>query len=483
MLGRIEKNIIGLLLLIYGIISIQYSAKQGFWHDEIHTLTFLKGVSAYNFDGGILKSESFPTHANDYKKLIDDDKFLDGIPTLVLHEGHPPFYYLALKLWSKVFGYNEVGLRSFSIFCGLLAFLFMFFLFKRLGLKKNVFWAMVIVVTTNPFLFYFFSEARMYSLAFLLSAISIYALLNFNLSYNNCIVFIVSSTALLYTHYYGVFFLSTSLLAFLILRKRSKRDLLLIIPFILFIPWTYIILKQIQIHDVHWTDGFVGLRSSFEGFLYGISILLSSAGCKVNKWTMTMFVFLFSMGITSLYTKNKKVTVASFILLIIYFIQLLSFDFFLDNHTILIPRYYVFILMLIFGFMAIIVNSLSKIKVYVFTAFIVFFSLVSLYKIYDLIDNRKQMYREAAWYLDGLNNSNNICVVVEPNGPLNFGLSYYMKTNVRILPASKLVMTDSVNLVFVDENLGVQHNEGKLNSNEQRLLKEIPFVGLNIYSR
>ena len=483
MLGRSEKIIVGLILLVYGFISLQYSTKQGYWHDEIHTLTYLKGVSAYNFDGGVLKSESFPTHTNDYKILIEDDKFWDGLPTLVLHEGHPPLYYLALKLWSKVFGYNEVGLRSFSIFCGLLAFLFMFFLFKRLGLKKTVFWAMVLVVTTNPFLFYFFSEARMYSLAFLLAAISINALLNFKVSSFSCLVFIVSSTALLYTHYYGVFFLSTTLLAFFILRKRSKRDFLLIIPFVLFIPWTYIILEQIQIHDVHWTDGFVGLKSSSEGFFYGISILLSSAGYKANAWTITMVVFLFSIGITSLYTKNKKVTVVSFILVIIYLIQLLLFDFLLDNHTILIPRYYVFILLLIFGFMALILNSLSKIKVYVFTAFIVFFSLVSLYNIYDLTDNRKQMYREAAWYLDGLNNSDDICVIVEPNGPLNFGLSYYMKTNVRMLPASKLDLADSSNLVFVDENLGVPYNEGKLNSNEQRLLKEIPFVGLNIYTR
>jgi hypothetical protein len=77
----------------------------------------------------------------------------------------------------------------------------------------------------------------------------------------------------------------------------------------------------------------------------------------------------------------------------------------------------------------------------------------------------------------------NPIVVVEPNGPLNFGLSYYMKSDLRIEPASKFVCDTLENVIFVDENLGVDFYERKLNTQEQSELKNIPFVGLNIFHK
>ena len=51
---RIEKIIFTLLIVTYVGLGLYYAHSQGFWHDEIYTLTFLKGISAYEFLGSTL---------------------------------------------------------------------------------------------------------------------------------------------------------------------------------------------------------------------------------------------------------------------------------------------------------------------------------------------------------------------------------------------------------------------------------------------
>ena len=51
------KSVLGAIFLGYLFLGLNYSARQGFWHDEIYTLTFLKGVSVYDFEGSLWSSK------------------------------------------------------------------------------------------------------------------------------------------------------------------------------------------------------------------------------------------------------------------------------------------------------------------------------------------------------------------------------------------------------------------------------------------
>lgn len=77
---------------------------------------------------------------------------------------HPPLFYWLLKIWSSVFGYTEIGLRSMSVFFGLIAALFGFLFVRRQFGRKAALVSLFILVISPLFVRYS-QEARMYTLA------------------------------------------------------------------------------------------------------------------------------------------------------------------------------------------------------------------------------------------------------------------------------------------------------------------------------
>ena len=88
------------------------------------------------------------------------------------HDIHPPGYYLALKYWVAGVGDTEFGLRSLSMFWGVLAVAGTFALGRRLfDGRVGLFAALLIAL--HPFAVYYGQEARMYAQ---LSALSVWSL-------------------------------------------------------------------------------------------------------------------------------------------------------------------------------------------------------------------------------------------------------------------------------------------------------------------
>ena len=239
-MNLLRKITLKVIFTLYLLIGLSHSAQQGFWHDEMYTLTFLKGISIYNFEGSIWFQKDSLCDVNHFKALFEKDNFYSNFSTQILHEGHPPLYFVLLKAWSYVFGSSELALRSFSLCCGLLSFLVLFTLFRRKSRNKFAAWGVLIMLIFNPFLFYFFTEARMYALAFLLATLSFRYWLdyqeNMKLRSKEFLYFFLSAVGLLYTHYYGLFFLSS--LAFIeLLRVGLKLSVFNhILPLLFFLP-------------------------------------------------------------------------------------------------------------------------------------------------------------------------------------------------------------------------------------------------------
>ena len=85
------------------------------------------------------------------------------IATYTAADVHPPFYYWLLKLWSLVFGTSELGLRSMSVFFGMVAILFGYVLVKRLfGRRAAIFG--ILFMALSPMLIRYGQEMRMYTL-------------------------------------------------------------------------------------------------------------------------------------------------------------------------------------------------------------------------------------------------------------------------------------------------------------------------------
>ena len=161
---------------------------------------------------------------------------------------HPPLYYLILKLWTNVFGYSEIALRIPSVIFGVLTIFVVYKIGEKLSNKRTGLFA-AILMAVNPLGVYYSQEARMYSLAMMLVAGSIYFLQE-----KKWFWFVIFATASLYTDYLPGLMLPV----YFLLTKNRK---ILLAPVVLFFPWIPSFLAQIS--------GGIGVSSSSWGDLLG----------------------------------------------------------------------------------------------------------------------------------------------------------------------------------------------------------------------
>ncbi len=205
---------------------------------------------------------------------------------------HPPLYYLLLRGWRELLGEDEFGLRSFSAFVGVLtvaASLSLAALLFRRGAfnRKVVFLASLaaFLAAVNPALIYYSRETRMYALLALLSALSTLALIRWLNAVQRrywSLLYIITATAGLYTHYFfpAILFLQNVIVLLWSLRyvakllfeplllknSRSLRKSILswlgmmALVFLLYSPWLPLFFRQ--------TGGRAGHRDSFFAFVW-----------------------------------------------------------------------------------------------------------------------------------------------------------------------------------------------------------------------
>lgn len=119
-------------------------------------------------------------------------------------DNHPPLYYLTLKAWTDIFGYSEISLRMPSVIFGVLTIWVTYLIGKSYSRGKKVKFAEVaaLLIATSQFHIYYSQEARMYSLAAFLAAVSFFFFLR-----ERWIPFSILLTALVFTDYVTVFLL------------------------------------------------------------------------------------------------------------------------------------------------------------------------------------------------------------------------------------------------------------------------------------
>ena len=139
--------ILALLVLAGGLLV--YAARQkSFWEDESFTATFAK---------------------------VDPSEILQGG---MAWDVHPPLYLYLIGQWGRQFGFNEIGLRSFSILCTMVALLLTYKLALDLLGERE---ALIGTALTAfmPLVIMFGHNARYYSLAMVLALLAAWSALRF----------------------------------------------------------------------------------------------------------------------------------------------------------------------------------------------------------------------------------------------------------------------------------------------------------------
>ena len=154
------------------------------------------------------------------------------IPHLLRADGAPPLYYLLLHFWMKVFGTSDLGARSLSGAIGLLTLPAAWAAGYKVGSQswrpvvddgvseraaregagRLVAWTTTLLVATSPFAVYYDTEARMYALVILLSALGVLAFVAVirEPTIWNGLALAAVTCSLEYSHYWAFFLVGTT---------------------------------------------------------------------------------------------------------------------------------------------------------------------------------------------------------------------------------------------------------------------------------
>jgi hypothetical protein len=165
-------------------------------------------------------------------------------------DSHPPLYYWTLKAWGDTLGASELGLRSLSAACGLLAVVLTWLIGRRLfGPLAATLAALLLAVA--PLAVYYSQEVRMYTQVTALGLLAVYAYAR-----RWPWLYALAGIATLYTQYLGAAVLiALNVHALVWWRSHTRREWLtwLGANFVIalgFLPWLPTFLAQ-QSHDLN----------------------------------------------------------------------------------------------------------------------------------------------------------------------------------------------------------------------------------------
>ena len=182
------------------------------------------------------------------------------IPTWLRHDGAPPFYYLLLHYWMKVFGTSNLAVRSLSGVFSVGAMPLAWYCGKRIG-GRSMAWITVVVYCASTYAVLYATSARMYAIEQFIVFAGILAVRRAfekpSLERVGLIALLVA--VLIYTQYWG-FYITAALVLFLLgawrkpeLREASTRMLIAIaVGLLTFLPWVPNFLYQAKHTGTPW---------------------------------------------------------------------------------------------------------------------------------------------------------------------------------------------------------------------------------------
>jgi len=160
---------------------------------------------------------------------------------------HPPMFNLLLKVWILIFGDTEIVMRLLPVILGTLVIPTIYLLVLSLPItnevqKKRIALFSALLMAINPLAIYYSQEIRMYSLTTLLTV------LGWHYLGRNKTIFILISTANLYTFYPSIFILISQALYWYFHNKTRPKlfsMLFFFIPLFAVIPLLPITIQQV----------------------------------------------------------------------------------------------------------------------------------------------------------------------------------------------------------------------------------------------
>ncbi|HET6966533.1 MAG TPA: glycosyltransferase family 39 protein [Acidimicrobiales bacterium] len=149
---------------------------------------------------------------------------LSHMPTLLRHDGSPPLFYFLLHFWLRLFGSSEVATHVLPLLISLAAIPLAYWAGQEL-FDRRAGLAAAALMATNPFLNWYATETRMYTLVVVLSTLGVtFAWRAFrDRRPADAGAAVGAFAALLYTHDWGIYLTAATVAVFL-WKAWARRD-------------------------------------------------------------------------------------------------------------------------------------------------------------------------------------------------------------------------------------------------------------------
>lgn len=180
---------------------------------------------------------------------------LRDLPDALRHDGSPPLYYALLHLWMRVFGDGDGAVRSLSTLFSLATLPVAYRAGLRVTRDRRAAWYAVVLLAASPFAVRYATEARMYSLLVLLTALGVLAVDRAleRPSPSRLIPLAVLAGALVLTHYWAAFVVVAAA-AVVLAWRRARRVAVAVVAgaAVAMAPWLPVLLYQVQHTGTPW---------------------------------------------------------------------------------------------------------------------------------------------------------------------------------------------------------------------------------------
>ena len=205
------------------------------------------------------------------------------IPGVLEQDGSPPLYYLLLHVWMRLLGDSETATHALSVVFAVLAVPAAFWAGRSLfGARAG--WIAAALAGINPFLTFYAQETRMYSLVAVLALLVAATFLRVFADRDRRLLplFALLLALLLYTHNWGLFLATGTVVAFAWLwrgaaedeRRPLLRDALIGygVAGLLYAPWLPTLLFQARHTGAPWAE-----QPGLDPLLSALGVLLGGA--------------------------------------------------------------------------------------------------------------------------------------------------------------------------------------------------------------
>ena len=332
-----------------------------FWHDEVFTNLRTSGYTLSQIYPQFFNNQIIPApELLNYQTIKPESTFQDTINSLIIDDPqHSPLYYLLARAWMLMFGSSVTASRFLPALLSLFSLPLMYALAWELFGSHFTALLATAFLSLSPVEILYAQTARQYSLLTVFIVCSSYLLLK-SIRSTGCFfwgLYSLACTLGFYTHpFFGLTFIAQGAYILLLISSlRTQKDsprlilkfiLSSVMTLILFSPWIYVILSNLQraLNTTSWTKASMSfLDLSKYWILSFTSVFIDIDFGFNNPWTYLLrlpFLILILVGLYQVCLKTPPIT-RQFILTCIFvpFIILVLPDLLLGGQRSAVTRY------------------------------------------------------------------------------------------------------------------------------------------------